>query len=189
MRVYLIRHGHTDELNQVTDPYSRGLTTKGRRQAHQVAGLCRDWRIELLCASTMLRSQQTADLIAQEIPSVQRWDLEGLEDLSIEDLNLDPTAGHLASTWTPEQRETALQSAWGRVTSFLARLVIYAEKNAIQRVAVVTNLNLINLMLLCWLGLDWGSGQQIHFPVTCGGTCCVELLGPGNTRIHWINRE
>ena len=78
MKVYLIQHGHMQDLSQVTDPFSRELTPRGQEEARKLADLCREWEIRFLCVSTMLPAQQTADVIHDALPDVP-GDLQDLK--------------------------------------------------------------------------------------------------------------
>jgi len=119
MQFYLIRHGQADTTRSA-DPYAPPLTALGRAQAEAVAQACREWQIQFLCASTMRRAQETADIIHQQTPQATRWDLEELEDVTLDDLNYEPGASHLVSTWAPEQFDRGLGRTWIRVMAALA---------------------------------------------------------------------
>lgn len=188
MKIYLIRHGHMQELGQVADPYSRELTAQGYEDAHKLADLCQEWDIQFLCASTMLPAQQTADVIHEKLPSALRWDLQDLEDIQADDLLGEPNVNPLVSAWTAEQRRLGLERTWIRVMATLARLLLYAQNNALEQVAIVTHANVINLLLLHWLGLDWRTCEQAEFAINQGATCRITLRDDGYVHIDWANR-
>lgn len=186
MQFYLIRHGQADTARSA-DPYAPPLTALGRAQAEAVAQACHEWQIQFLCASTMRRAQETADIIHRQTPQAMRWDLEELEDVTLDDLNYEPGASHLVSTWAPEQFDRALGRTWIRVMAALARIQIYAEANGIERIAIVAHGSTLTLLLLNWLGRDWTAHRQLALPVDNGATCRVDLQGERVT-VAWLNR-
>jgi len=186
MQFYLIRHGQADTTRSA-DPYAPPLTALGRAQAEAVAQACREWQIQFLCASTMRRAQETADIIHQQTPQATRWDLEELEDVTLDDLNYEPGASHLVSTWAPEQFDRGLGRTWIRVMAALARIQIYAQTNGIERIAIVAHGSTLTLLLLNWLGKDWTAHRQLALPVDNGATCRVDLQGEQVT-VAWLNR-
>jgi len=188
MDVYLIRHGHVDYA-RATDPYSPELTPEGLAQADRVARQCEGWGIQFLCASTMIRAQQTADAIERSIPGIIRWDLEELEEMNVDDLEFDPSAGPMISTWTPEQLSRGYARTSARVMAALARIQVYAQAKGLERIALVAHGYVIKLLLLAWLGLDPRAASRVQIPIDYGGTCKI-VLGYGDVvRIEWINRR
>jgi len=188
VEIYLIRHGHVDYESAI-DPYSPELSVKGVAQSDQLAQQCQGWDLQFLIASTMIRAQQTADAIERRMPDVIRWDLEKLEEMNVGDLELDPAAGPMISTWTPEQLDQARAGTWNRVMSALARIQIYAEANGLERIAIVAHGHVIKMLLLNWLGLDWRAGRRLRIPIDFGGTSKIVLEDEGGVRIEWINRQ
>jgi broad specificity phosphatase PhoE len=187
MQFYLIRHGQSDGSLTV-DPYSPPLTATGRKQASHLAEQCAAWGVQFLVASTMRRAQETADAIATASPTAERWDLSELEDLTLEDLNYDPGASHLVSTWTEAQRAYAFERAWVRVMAALARVEIYARANALSRVAIVAHGSTLALLLLNWLGADWTARSSLRLDTANGSTTLVEVADDGGVAIGWLNR-
>ncbi|MBC7257171.1 MAG: histidine phosphatase family protein [Chloroflexi bacterium] len=185
MEFYLIRHGQAD-MSRAMDPYTPPLSSEGRAQAERLAEACVRWGIQFLCASTMRRAQETADAITARLPDILRWDLEELEDVTLDDLHYEPTAGQWASTWTEDQLDRAFRQVWARVMSALARIEVYAEANGIERIAIVAHGSTIALLLLNWLGLDWRARSRLEFAVAPGMTCRVTIEGE-RVRIDWIN--
>jgi broad specificity phosphatase PhoE len=186
MEIYLIRHGAVDYDNAL-DFYSVSLTPEGLAQAKRVAELCQEWRIQFLCASTLNRAQQTADAISAAMPDVERWDLEEIEEINVDDLGLDPTAGPIMLTWTQEQVELANQRAWIRVMAALARIQVYAETYDLERIAIVAHVGVIQLLLLNWLGHDWRLAPRLQIMVEYAATCKV-VLARDHVQIAWVNR-
>ncbi len=185
MHIYLIRHAETD-TSHVTDPYNHPLSAAGWKRARELGSLCRQWQIELLVASMMQHSMQTADAISDELPYVERWDLEELEELTLDDLMLDPTASHLVSTWTPEQLQTGLSRLWVRVMPVVVRVQIYAEAFHLSSVAIVAGEQVLKLLLLNWLGMDWTNFDQLPFEVAPGAVCRVTVNGD-DAELHWLD--
>jgi len=188
MDIYLVRHGHVDYEN-ATDPYSVELSPKGLAQAERVARKCREWDIQFLCASTMIRAQQTADAIERRNSAVIRWDLEELEEMTVDDLQMDPTAGPILSTWTTEQLNLGLERLWIRVMAALARIQIYAQARGLDRIVLVAHGYVIKMLLLNWFSLDWRAGHRLQTPIDYCGTCKIVLEEGGVVRIEWINRR
>ena len=187
MEIYLIRHGHVD-YTRVTDPYTVSLTERGRAQASRIAALCQDWDIQFLCTSIMLRAQQTADAISEKMPHIPRWDLEEIEEMNVDDLLGEPTAGPLVSFWTEGQVKLGYERVWVRTMAALARIQLYAAKHDLERIAIVAHGTIIRFLLLNWLGLDWHIAAHIDLAADYGATCKVSLAGDGHVRIDWINR-
>ncbi len=186
MEIYLIRHAQAEEQGRVVDPYTLALTETGREEARRLAERCRAWGVRFLCASTLLRAQQTADIIAEQLPHIVRWDLPELEEMSIDDLVGELITSHLISQWPPNQVRLGYERLWGRVTATLARIEIYARAHSLPCVAIVAHRSVINLLLLNWLGLDWRALDTFCFTIAPGATSKVVLDGSA-TRIEWIN--
>ncbi len=70
MRVYFVRHGES-EANLLREFSNTGLkhplTEKGRRQAHALADWLRTAHVARIYTSPLLRAQQTAQILAQEL--------------------------------------------------------------------------------------------------------------------------
>ena len=159
MNFYLIRHAETDKSN-APDPYSVPLSAKGREQAQSIAQEAQEWDLEMLCVSTMLRSMDTADPISEALPDLVRWDLEELEDLALEDLNYEPGATHLVSTWTDEQLEHGYISLWTRLMAAYQRIRLYAETYGLERIGIVAGDTVLSLLIVNWQGQDWRVLQE-----------------------------
>jgi broad specificity phosphatase PhoE len=187
MEIYLIRHGHTDSRRAV-DPYSPALSDQGKDQAARIAAQSQTWDIGLLCSSSMRRAAETTDIIGARLSQVERWDLDELEDLTLDDLMGEPTAGQLVSSWTPAQLRTAYRQAWSRISGALTRITLYAAANRLEAVAIVGHHSTISLLLLNWLGLDWRAMEQVDFRLDYCGSSKLTLDGSGRAHIDWINR-
>jgi broad specificity phosphatase PhoE len=116
----------------------------------------------------MARAQQTADAIHQRLPGLVRWDLEELEELSMEDLLYNPAVGPLVSTWTTEQRVAGLERVWVRLMAVWARVQLYAQNNGLERVVIVGHRYTTLLFLLHFLGLDWSAYPALDIAVEPG---------------------
>lgn len=190
MQVYLIRHAEVD-YSRVTDPAAVRLTPRGEEQARRMAELFADWDIQFLCASTMIRAEMTADAVTDRLPDLLRWDLEELEEMSAADLEGQPAAGPLISTWSPDLLRFGLERTWVRVMAAWARIRIYAETYGFERVAIIAHGHVIKLMLLNWLGYDWRANDRFRFPVDFASSTRVTLASgsDGDTvQFDWVNR-
>ena len=188
MDVYLIRSAESDGAH-VTDPYSAPLTPAGQAQAERLAQQCRGWDVQFLCASTMRRAQDTADAIARELPEAVRWDVQEIEDVTVDDLMGDPTASQLVSKWTEQQRERASERVWIRTMSALARITIYARSNDLANVAVVSHALPLHLLLLNWMGRDWRALDEVGTAPEHGSVSLVRIREDGGATIEWINES
>lgn len=186
MEVYLIQHGRADDC--VIDPYARPLTAEGLAQAKRVAEQCRAWDIQLLCASTITRAQQTADSIHEALPDVLRWDLQELEEMNVHDLLTEAAVTPRVATWTDRQLREGWERLWTRVMPAWVRIRIYAQANGLERVAVVAHASTNTLLLLNWLGLDWRARDRVSLALDEGATCKVSLNDADEVRIEWVNR-
>jgi broad specificity phosphatase PhoE len=186
MEIYLIQHGRADE--HALDPYAQPLTAEGLAQAGRVAGQCRAWGIQFLCASTMARAQQTAEAINEALPEVLRWDLQELEEMNVDDLFCEASVGPRIAAWTGRQLRLGWERLWARVMPALVRIRIYAQANGLERVAIVAHTSTITLMLLNWLGLDWRAVEKVSFALEGGATCKVSLDDADMVCIGWVNR-
>jgi broad specificity phosphatase PhoE len=186
MYVYLIRHAETDSLH-TPDPYTVPLTESGREQAEAVAGRCAAWGIDFMVTSVMRSAQETADAIMARLPQVERWDLEDLEEMTIDDLLGLPTGSPLVSRWTPEQLQLGRERTWIRTMAVLSRVMLYAEANNLDRVAIVAGDTVLSLLLLNWMELDWRALDRLSFRFDPASSSLVELSA-GHPEIIWINR-
>ncbi len=186
MRIYLIRHADADP-SRSPSPYAVPLTAVGREQARAIAQQCVDWELELLCTSTMLSSQETADVVSERLPTVERWDLEELDDMNTDDLMGTPDASPLVAAWRPEQLRLGRERTWIRVTAWISRLLVYASSHRIERVAVVAGETVLAMMLLNWYELDWRALEwlSLRFDVASSTLVC---LADGTVEIAWANR-
>jgi broad specificity phosphatase PhoE len=187
-QLYLLCHGQTRPAHTVLDPYSADLTPAGEAQAHALARACQAWQIEYLAVSTTLHAQQTADIIHGQLPLVARRDLQDLEDVALDDLNLDPTATHRLCTWTPAQRQAGLRQTWTRVTAAQARVLLYAERNAVTRIAFVAGQDILSLLLLSHLGLDWRVDESLSIQFEPGSATRLTLGDDARVSVDWVNR-
>ncbi len=188
MDFYLIRHGDIDSRG-APDPYSLPLSAQGRAQAQRLAARSRAWDLQMLCVATTHRDMDTADPIHEALPDLVRWDLEELEDLSLDDLNYEPGASHLVSTWTDDQRERGLVSLWGRLTAACARIELYAQTYGLARVGIVASEMVLNLLLACWQGRDWRSLPEEQQSFGEGRVCRVTLEDGKPVAIAWLGAE
>src|SRR6516164_9424585 len=76
MQLYLLRHAEAED--GPTHDEQRALTNKGQKQARNVGKFCRDHSIipEIILSSPLLRAEQTARILAQEVDTPDRVQLE-----------------------------------------------------------------------------------------------------------------
>ncbi|MHB1318644.1 MAG: histidine phosphatase family protein [Anaerolineae bacterium] len=171
---YLIREGDTDPARSM-DPYNMPLTLTGVESMRRWADCSREWDLQMLCSSTLRSSLDTADLLEHNAHVAVRWDLTELEDLVLDDLNYDPRATHLVSTWTPGQMEQGLISLWTRLVPAYARILLYAQTYGLQNIAIVASERVLNLLLACWLEADWRQVLRVRFSFESTKVCRVTL--------------
>ncbi|MHB1354581.1 MAG: histidine phosphatase family protein [Anaerolineae bacterium] len=186
MDYYLVCHGHVAEATAV-DPYNAPLSPRGAKEADVLAEYCRTWDIQFLCASTTARAQETADIILADRADTLRWDLKELEPLSVDDMEGQVIFSPNPKRWTAVQRRYGLERTWVRLVAALARIEIYASAHSLQRIALVTHKDIINLCLCNWVGLNWTAHEHLDFTIDPGSSCYVHLQSV-QARIHWINR-
>jgi len=186
MDIYLLRHGDADMLTN-PDIYSSPLTSEGQDQAAKLAGQCVGWDIQFLITSTMARALETADVISEALPAIERWDMNDLEDVNQDDLMGDPSAGPLLHTWTPEHWRAGYERTWVRVTALWSRIELLAGAKGYERLAIVGHDSTIALLLLSWLGLDWRSLDHLIWAFDAGSSTKV-TLNDGKVSIDWVNR-
>ncbi len=180
MELLLIRHGET--LPHSPDPYSHPLSDHGRDQARRVAEYCRSAGVRFLCASTRLRCQETADIITEEIGAALRWDLESLEDLSLDDLLYAPGATHHVNQWTAEQTAIGLDQLTRRVTGELARIYLYAQQQALTTIALVVSERVMRIILQEYADIP---SEAIPSPIPATSICRLSLDGT-TAQVSWI---
>jgi probable phosphoglycerate mutase len=67
MKLFLVRHGNTDSLNQGTfQPLDTPLNSEGVRQAKALAKRLKDERFDLVITSSLARARQTTEIIGKE---------------------------------------------------------------------------------------------------------------------------
>lgn len=187
MQIHLIRNAEAD-FAHATDPDSARLSAAGREQAQRVAHYTQDTGVELFCCSAMWRSQETADAISDLLPDLLRWDLDELEDLTHDDLHLDPSASHMVRDWNPEQRARGLRQMWTRIMPVWTRVLIYAQTNGLQRIAYVSHATVLRLFLLNALERDWRDADSLRIQLDWASASRITLDGTNVTGIDWINR-
>ncbi|NLV75141.1 MAG: histidine phosphatase family protein [Chloroflexi bacterium] len=185
MEYYLLCHGEANEAAAL-DPYAASLTERGRRQAKALANLCQYRGVQFICASTAVRAEQTADAVEAAV-QVLRWDLKELELLTIDDMEGQVVFSSHPARWSPEQFRYGMERLWVRLVGALARIEIYAATYGIQRVALVSHPDVINLCLLSWLGLDWTSYDYLRFAIDAGSSSLV-MFAEGAVTFAWLNR-
>ncbi|MBC7235075.1 MAG: histidine phosphatase family protein [Chloroflexi bacterium] len=186
MEVYLIRHAEANPSIS-PDPYSVPLTEVGRAQAEQIAQDCAIRDIQFLCTSPMRSAQETADAVMRRLPNIERWDIRELEDMTTDDLLGEPMVSPLVSAWTAEQIRLGRERAWVRVTAALSRILLYAQANGLERIAIISHDVILNMLLLNWLELDWRALDYLSFRWEPASSTLVSL-SDAKTHIVWLNR-
>ncbi len=186
MEITLICHGHV-AYEQAVDRFAAGLSRQGLADAARVARQCADWGVQFLVASTMVCAEQTADAIQAELPQIIRWDLDELQDVGIEEQAIDPLMHPHSEHWTDEQRALAYERTWVRISAALARIDVYCRTYGLERVGIVAHEDVLNLILLYWLGLDWLQADKMHFDLE-GCATARAVFEDGFTRLAWVNR-
>ncbi len=185
MEYYLVRHGHVDTEHAI-DPFALGLSAEGQTQAERIAERCAQWDVQFLVASTRVSDEETANAILDRSPELLRWDLEELEPVGIDDATVHPDMHPLRERWTPEQWDLAYDRTWARVTATMARIELFVETYAIERAVLVADEDILNLILLRWLGLDWHATSDVAFAFSYGATAKVSANDAG-VHVEWLN--
>ncbi len=80
-RVYFIRHGESEaNVKRIHGGPQHPLTEQGKKQAEFVAERCTKLPIEAVFASTMVRAQQTGEIVASRL-NLPLGTMEGVEEL------------------------------------------------------------------------------------------------------------
>ncbi|MGI6367168.1 MAG: histidine phosphatase family protein [Anaerolineae bacterium] len=183
---YLIAEGQTDPRHSA-DPYNMPLTPLGAETMQRVARCSAQWGLQMLCSSTLRASLDSADFIEGASPVAVRWDLTELEDLVLDDLNYDPRATHLVSTWTEEQMEQGMISLWTRLVPAIVRISIYMSTMGVERTAIVSTERVLGLLLAHWLGEDWRLIQRARFSFDEVPVCHVAVEDDGSVTVGWLS--
>jgi len=187
MQVYLLRTPQSDTAH-ATEPSFASLTELGVQQAAALGRICHAADIQHLCLSTVRRAQQAADIIEEAVPQALRWDLDELEDVTVDDLMGDPSATRLVAHWTADQYRLGLRQLWARVIPAWARIEIHAAARGIERLAILGHERVLQLLLLNWLGLDWRALALVQLALEPGGHSRVTLAPVQPVSIDWLNR-
>ena len=185
MELYLIRNADTDP-ERATDPYSVPLSPLGCEQARRLGARSAAWDLQMLCVSPMRRGMDTADPINEARPNLVRWDLQELEDLSLDDLNYEPGATHLVATWNEDQIARGYFSMWARVTAAYTRILLYAQSHGIERIGIVADETALNLVIALLLGLDWSLLRQARMSFAACRVCRATVVDGEPTVIAWL---
>ena len=184
MELYLARHGHVDYDHSI-DLFAASLTELGQTQSLQLAEMCKRLDIRFLISSTMIRAEETANIILAEIPDMTRWDLEEFQAVNVDDLMLDPFGHPVMAQWTEDQVITGQKRAWIRVTAVMPRIEIFMDNYGFERVLIVAHEDVIQMMMLAWQGKDWRSLDECP-PLDFGAVTRIVLedgqafIGPVN---------
>ena len=80
MNLYLIRHGQTiDHKNKYKQNPDSGLSPEGKNEARKVASLLKNEAVDFVLSSKMVRAQETAIIIAEDISKPLTF-MDGIEE-------------------------------------------------------------------------------------------------------------
>lgn len=171
--IFIARHGET-EYNRTNRIQGRGinksLNETGRLQAKAIGNTLKDKNIDHIFSSSLKRSLETAEIIADElnlkIESYAELDemnfgiIEGKHISEIRD-NLD----HLHHTWKNGDTSFALEqgeSPEGVLKRVLLRTDVLLDKHRGQNMLFVLHGRLIRIILSHWLGYGLSQMHRIE---------------------------
>ena len=177
LEIYLIRHGHVDYGPAMEITEHNPLTPLGCEMAERVAERCATWDLQYLFASTMLRAKQTADAISHRIPNLPRMDLPEFEEASLKDLArfTGEAAPEDMSRWSNAHFRFANSVLWVRARAGFQEMLNIAEREHLERIAVVAHGGTLNVLVRqflgqsqatrlrdCWIEFDWTSVSSLR---------------------------
>lgn len=161
--IFIARHGET-EYNRTNRIQGRGinksLNDTGRRQALSIGKVLEDKNIKHIFSSSLKRSLETAEIIAEQLhlkiesyAELDEMDFGIIEGQHISEIrgNLD----HLHHTWKNGDTSFALEqgeSPEGVLKRVLLRTDVLLEKCKGQNMLFVLHGRLIRILLSHWLG-------------------------------------
>jgi broad specificity phosphatase PhoE len=160
MKVFLVRHGETD--NNATRVFQGHtpvpLNVRGRRQAALVAERLAKIRPSVLYSSDILRAQETATIIGQKLQQPVRL-CEGLREWNVGAWAGKPVADYTAHleatnahpvTYIPQDGESQLQTR----DRMVAQMQTLAQQHRDETILCVSHGKAIDLFTRHVLGLD-----------------------------------
>ncbi|ORX88510.1 phosphoglycerate mutase-like protein [Basidiobolus meristosporus CBS 931.73] len=182
--LYLCRHGETD-LNRKLVLQGRGVNAPlnhiGSKQAALLGEWFKDIKVDLVCASTLTRAQQTAAQIRSHHPDVEYKEYEGICELhfgSQECCPFDETLNVLLEKWNVQKDFDAKfeggespREVENRAIPVIADILKNLPDVKQPGVAVVIHGRLLRILLSSLL---WGNLHQMP-AITHSNTCVNEL--------------
>ncbi len=163
IKLYLIRHGRQNSsLCNVDVP----LDEAGKRQAELVANRLKNYDIEALYSSNLIRARQTAEIIGKELNLVNNIEenlreisfgaLEGLDDVEIKARFGDfvEERAKAESDLPCPEGETG-QDVYNRAFPVILDIVDRARQEGIQHIAIVTHGGVIRTLVAGVLEADF----------------------------------
>lgn len=163
IRLFIIRHGETD-FNRKNMMQGRGidapLNANGKKQSEQIAGALKNETADQVVASSMIRSIQTAQVLAiqqslpiqsyDELDEMDFGDLEGKKSAEIEDelnrIHREWAGGNVKLTMPGgESPLEVFERADGRIQGLL-------HNSPTNTIFLVLHGRLIRILLSEWLG-------------------------------------
>ena len=187
--IYLLRHAHVDYTPPNPITAHNALTPLGQRMALRLAQRCRQFELDLLIASPLRRTQETAAAIRATCPSIPYLLMPEFAEVSITDLAAydgEAPADDM-HTWEDGHWEHGNTRMWQRVTQGWERLRRIAEERGAERVALVTHGGPLNVIIRHVLGWDEPIRLRtawLHFDYTA--TSCVRYTD-GWQGVVWLN--
>ena len=186
--IYVFRHAHVDYTPPIEITDRNPLTPLGHQMAADLAERCAAWDLQHLFASTMLRAQQTADAISARFPALPRTDLSEFQEASIRDMAGypgEPPTEDLR-TWVAAHFQYANPRVWERVQRGWLHVLQVAERDGLERVAVVSHGGPINFLLRSFLGYNDPNIDSCWFEIDWASTSCLRYT-PERRSICWVN--
>ncbi|KAK9720538.1 hypothetical protein K7432_004082 [Basidiobolus ranarum] len=183
--LYLCRHGETD-LNRKLVLQGRGVNAPlneiGQKQAELLGDWFKDVQVDVLCASTLLRAQQTAARIRKHHPDAEYKEYTGICELDFgekEGLEFDESLDVLLDQWNIQKDFDAKfesgespRDVENRALPVIADILKNLPKDTKQpRIAVVIHGRLLRILLSSLL---WGNLHQMPAISHCN-TCVNEI--------------
>lgn len=180
--IFIARHGET-EYNRQGKMQGRGidipLNKTGRLQARAIADTLQDEDIEHIFSSSLVRSMETAEIIAwtlrmkyQSYPELDEMDFGTLEGLMASDIKSELNRLHEA--WKEGKTDFAVdggESPEMVLERVLSRLKVILEEHRGSSMLFILHGRLIRILLAEWLGyglaemhrIDHNNGALYHF--------------------------
>jgi ribonuclease H / adenosylcobalamin/alpha-ribazole phosphatase len=188
--IYLCRHAHVDYTppNQITA--HNPLTPLGHAMAGRLAERCEALELDLLVASPMRRTQETAAAIRERMPDLPYLLMPEFAEVSIEDLRdfagAQPHEDLLA--WNDDHFVHGNAQMWARVLKGWRRLQEIVAQRGAERVGLVSHGGPLNVIVRHVLGQDAAVVRLRNswVKIDYAATSCVRYVD-GSQGIVWLN--